>query len=391
MPFNFALAAKLTFLQFFRSKDSPLQFTPRRRMAMLLWYLVIPIHQLLTFICFYLDEIFFPAYRKQEIKAPVFIIGNFRSGSTLLQRLLARDPDHFTSMNIAEIYIAPTLTQRAFWKFIGGIDRLLFGGRGRKWLQGRDRAWLDTIQMHKVGLFTPDEDEGLLITIWSTMFLQFVFPVMDELTPYDRFDEEVPELQRKRIMGFYRAIIRRHLYDAGGDRIYLAKSPGHTARIESIYEFFPDAHIIYLARNPLRLVPSALNFFKYIWNYMGVPDGARRFQSAMFRQFKYWYLYPLQRFRDKPEARYRVLRYNDFVANIEGTIEKLYTWMDLPLLDVFRHTIEQVVKANQAFESDNVYTLDELGLTRDLIRKEFAEVFDLFQFSREADAVSVMQ
>ena len=391
MPFNFGLAFKISFLQLLKSKQSSMEFTSRRRVAMLLWYLVIPVHQLLTFICFYLDEIFFPAYRKQEIKAPVFIIGNFRSGSTLLQRLLARDPDHFTSMNIAEIYIAPTLTQRAFWKFIGLLDRILTGGRGRKWLQGRDRAWLDTIQMHKVGLFTPDEDEGLLITIWSTMFLQFVFPVMDELPAYDHFDEQIPEKQRQRIMGFYRAIIRRHLYDAGGDRIYLAKSPGHTARIESIYEFFPDAHIIYLARNPLRLVPSALNFFKYIWTYMGIPDGARRFQKAMFRQFKYWYTYPIERFRNKDTARYCVLKYNDFVANVESTIEKLYAWMKLPLNDGFRDIIKQVVRANQAFESDNVYTLDELGLTVPQIVEEFSEVFDLFQFAREEVAIAPMQ
>lgn len=391
MPFNFGLAIKIAFLQLFKSKQSSMEFTPRRRAAMLLWYLVIPIHQLLTFICFYLDEIFFPAYRKQEIKAPVFIVGNFRSGSTLLQRLLSRDPDHFTSMNIAEIYIAPTLTQRAFWKFIGFLDRILTGGRGRKWIQERDRRWLDTIQMHKVGLFTPDEDEGLLITIWSTMFLQFVFPVMDEMPPYDHFDERIPEKQRKRIMGFYRAIIRRHLYDAGGDRIYLAKSPAHTARIESIYEFFPDAHIIYLARNPLRLVPSALNFFKYIWTYMGIPDGARRFQKAMFRQFKYWYVYPMQRFRDKDTARYLVLKYNDFVANVESTIEKVYEWMQLPLSESFRNIIKQVVRANQAFESDNVYTLEELGLTLPQIVEEFSEIFDLFQFPRSEVAVSPMQ
>jgi hypothetical protein len=192
-------------------------------------------------------------------------------------------------------------------------------------------------------------------------------------------------------MGFYRAIIRRHLYDAGGNRIYLAKSPAHSSRIDSIYEFFPDAHIIYLARNPLRLVPSALNFFKYIWTYMGIPDGARRFQKAMFRQFKYWYLYPLQRFREYDSARHLVLRYNDFVADIHGTIEKLYAWMNLPLTDGFRRIVEQVIQANHAFESDNVYTLEELGLTRDLIREEFAEIFELFHFDLNADAVSHLQ
>lgn len=390
MPFNFAVFAKLTFLQLFKSKNTVLQFTKRRRTAMLLWYLVIPIHQLLTFICFYLDEIFFPRYRRQEIKAPVFIVGNFRSGSTLLQRLMARD-EHFTSMNVAEIYIAPTLTQRQFWKFLGFLDRILLGGRGRRYLDTRDKAWLDTIQMHKVGLFTPDEDEGLLITIWATMFLQFVFPVMDDLPPFDRFDEELPLKQRQRIMGFYRAIIRRHLFYTGGNKMYLAKSPAHSARIDSLVEFFPDARIIYLARNPMRLVPSALNFFKYIWNYMGIPDGARKFQRAMFRQMKYWYLYPMQRFKDLPPARYMVVRYNDMVADIKGTVESLYQWMELSLSAGFRRTIEQVVSANQAFESDNVYTLEELGLSREQISREFDEVFNLFQFNRQADLVSVTQ
>lgn len=390
MPYNLALFAKLTFLQFFRPKQSGLTLSRKRKMAMLLWYLVIPIHQLLTFISFYLDEIFFPDFRKQEIQAPVFIVGNFRSGSTLLQRLMARD-ERFTSMNVAEIYIAPTLTQRKFWKLVAAVDKAVFGGRGRRYLDTRDKAWLDTIQMHKVGLFTPDEDEGLLITIWATMFLQFVFPAMEDLPPYDRFDEELPQEQRQRIMGFYRAIIRRHLYDKGGNKIYLAKSPAHSARIDSLLEFFPDARIIYLARNPMRLVPSALNFFGYIWSYMGIPDGAKRFQRAMFRQIKYWYLYPMQRFKEISPQNYFVIKYNELVASIEPHIEKIYAWMGMPITDNFRDVIHQVVKANHAYESDNVYTYDDLGLSRELIASEFHEVFELFGFNRQADIASVMQ
>lgn len=390
MPFNFTLFARLTYSQFFKFRSGPLKFTPRRRAVISLFYLIIPLQQLLTFICFYLDEIFFPAYRRQEIKAPVFIVGNFRSGSTLLQRLLAQDKQ-FTSMNIAEIYIAPTLTQRAMWRMLGAIDRVLFGGRGRRYIEGRDKTWLNSLQMHKVGLFTPDEDEGLLVTIWSTLFLQYVFPVMDELPPYDRFDEGLPEEQRQRIMGFYRAIVRRHLYAHGGKQIYLAKSPGHASRIDSLVEFFPDARIIYLTRNPMRMVPSALNFFDYAWNIFGIPDGAQRFQKVILRQLKYWYLYPLQRFKELAPERYFILRYNDFVAEIHGSIEKIYAWMGLPLSAAFSEMVDQVVRANQAFESDNVYTLEKLGLTRQQIADEFHEVFELFKFDRQADIASAMQ
>jgi hypothetical protein len=124
---------------------------------------------------------------------------------------------------------------------------------------------------------------------------------------------------------------------------------------------------------------------------MGIPDGARRFQAAMFKQFKYWYLYPMQRFKERSDIKLMVLRYNDFVTDVETNIRKLYDWMQVPLSDAFRRVVEQVVKANQAFESDNVYTLEELGLSKELIRKEFAEVFDLFQFDREVQTVSVMQ
>ena len=91
MPINIAFFLRFTFIQIFRSSGTNMRLTPQRRKAMLLWYLVIPIHQILTLISYYLDEIFFGAYRRQEIKAPVFVVGNFRSGSSLLQRLLARD------------------------------------------------------------------------------------------------------------------------------------------------------------------------------------------------------------------------------------------------------------------------------------------------------------
>jgi hypothetical protein len=46
-------------------------------------------------ICMELDKVFFPRYRKTQIKNPVFIVGNARSGTTLFQRLLSADEDNF--------------------------------------------------------------------------------------------------------------------------------------------------------------------------------------------------------------------------------------------------------------------------------------------------------
>ncbi len=385
MPVNIALFFRLTFRQFFRSRGTDIRFTPQRRKAMLLWYLVIPIHQFLTVISYYLDEIFFRAYRRAEIKAPVFIVGNFRSGSSLLQRLLARDGRKFSSMNVAEIYLAPTITQRKFWGLIRWLDKHLFGARGMRLLQKRDDQWLDTIQMHKTGLFTPDEDEGLLILIWATMFLQFVYPLMDEMPPFYRFDEDMPPRQRKWIMGFYRAMIRRHLYLQGEGVTYVAKSPAHSARIESLYEFFPDARIIYLARNPMNLVPSVVNFFRYIWELFGDLLDPDQMNREIFEQIHYWYRYPVERLKQRSSEDYRLLLYQDLVNDLEGVIENIYSWFGFSISSQFRQEIKAIVAASKQFESDNVFTLKDLGLTEQLIQQEFQYELDYFGFTPELE------
>ena len=84
MAFNFKLFFRLTYHAFFKSRGTHGRLTAKRLRALALWYLVFPFYNLVTWICLLLDDILFPQYRRQEIKDPTFIIGNFRSGSTLL-------------------------------------------------------------------------------------------------------------------------------------------------------------------------------------------------------------------------------------------------------------------------------------------------------------------
>ncbi|MCW8830439.1 MAG: sulfotransferase, partial [Gammaproteobacteria bacterium] len=49
----------------------------------------------------YLDELFFSAYKQQNVK-PVFIIGQPRSGTTFLHRTLANDTETFVAVRHIE-------------------------------------------------------------------------------------------------------------------------------------------------------------------------------------------------------------------------------------------------------------------------------------------------
>ncbi|MFT4901153.1 MAG: hypothetical protein ACI81V_000420 [Lentimonas sp.] len=53
--------------------------------------------QLIHWLGFLIDELCYPHYRRIEVKAPLFIAGIPRSGTSFVHRTLASDPS-FTSM-----------------------------------------------------------------------------------------------------------------------------------------------------------------------------------------------------------------------------------------------------------------------------------------------------
>jgi omega-hydroxy-beta-dihydromenaquinone-9 sulfotransferase len=88
---------------------------------------------------------------------------------------------------------------------------------------------------------------------------------------YNYFDESLPPEERQRIMGFYRSCVQRHLYVDGGKRHFVSKNPAFSGKIETLAEFFPDARILYLARNPLDMLPSTISWLGFAWRVFGSP------------------------------------------------------------------------------------------------------------------------
>ena len=111
MTYNFRLFWRMFYRSFFKSKGTPARLTPKRLIFIVPFFLVWPLGSLVHWFCFFLDDIFFPGHKTQPIDKPLFILGNFRSGSTFLHRLLSRD-NNFTSLTIWDIYLAPSVTQK---------------------------------------------------------------------------------------------------------------------------------------------------------------------------------------------------------------------------------------------------------------------------------------
>jgi hypothetical protein len=386
MRYNFKALFRLTFRAFFKAKGTNARLTPKRRKALLLWFAVIPFYHLYIWFTFLLDEIFFPGYRKQEVKAPIFIIGNFRSGSTLLQRLIAQDVETISAMKTWEIYMAPSIVQRKVLKLITKIDRVLLNGRLVKKLAAWDARVLGTIPMHKVGLWEVDEDEGMLLYNNTSTFSMFIFPFMDFFKPYLYFDTEMPDEDKGMSMDFYYRMIQKHLYYHKLP-VYIAKNPAFSVKIDTLRKYFPDARFIYLVRNPVDMLASKTSYFSYCWQFFGEPLEPYPFQPELLALTKHWYTYSLERLETLPESDYVILKYDDLVGNLESSIQKIYNRFGIPYSDRFAEKVTKAVEKANGYVSKHKYSLIEMGYTPDQVYENYKPIFERFNFELNGKAL----
>ncbi|HQX15772.1 MAG TPA: sulfotransferase, partial [Anaerolineales bacterium] len=199
MHYNFRLFWRTFYRSFFNWKNSPAPLNKKRLTFLTLFYLVWPLGSLFIWLCFGLDDIFFPGYKTHIIEKPLFIIGNMRSGSTFLHRLLSRDTSTFTSLTTWDIYLTPSVTQKKFTQFVSRLDKKL-GGYLHRALYVFDRRTLGQIKIHPISFFQPEEDENIHLLIWDGYFVTFLFPFMDEMPNYQHFDEALSPEHKRRIM-----------------------------------------------------------------------------------------------------------------------------------------------------------------------------------------------
>jgi len=381
LVYNFRLFWRMAYRSFFHTRGTHGELKGKRLKFVLLFYTLWPAYTLLTWFFFLLDDLLFPRYKHQPIHKPLFIIGNFRSGSTFLQRLLARDGGVFTSLRVADIFFAPSVTQK---KLLGWLNRLdaALGHPLKRLLTGIDRRSLGQVRIHRISLFQPEEDENLLLHAWSSFFVVFLFPFLDEMPPYQFFDDAIPASERRRIMAFYRSCIQRHLYATGGKLHLVAKNPIFSAKIETLVETFPEARIVYLVRNPLDMLPSTLSWFSYAWHVFTTPLEKYPYRQEILEMTQYWYRHPLAYLDAHPAPERLILTYDDLIHDPERVIRDLYRRFGYPARKGLEKIVVEAVADARAHQSDHVYSYEEMGFTRQKIVEAFADIFERFGFDQ---------
>lgn len=392
MRFNFRQFWRTFYRSFFDSKNTPARLTKKRFIFLVLFYIVWPLGQAMHWFFFRLDDILFPAHKNQPVEKPLFILGNFRSGSTFLHRLLSRDSETFTSLTTWDIYLTPSVTQKKITQFVSRLDKKYFGGVLHRALFAFDRATLGKVKIHPISFFQPEEDENIHMHIWDGYFVTFLFPFMDEFPDYIHFDEALSPERKRRIMTFYKSMLQRHLY-ATGAKYFVAKNPAFCAKIETLAEFFPDARILYLARNPLDMLPSTVSWINYAREQFTGPHGEYQYIDEIVELTQYWYRHPLRYLDAHPSPRHLIVNYDDLIQRPEAVIRGFYEQFGYPDKPGLPAIIDQAVKETLTFSSDHRYSYEQMGFTRGWIAQTYKDIFERFGFEtrEEEDSLPARQ
>lgn len=387
MQYNLRLFWRTFYRSLFDSKQTPARLTRKRILFLVLFYLVWIPGSLIHWFCFWLDDIFFPAHKTQPIEKPLFILGNLRSGSTFLHRLLSRDSETFTSLTTWDIYLTPSITQKKITQHISRLDKKHLGNFLHRILHAFDRATLGKIKIHPISFFQPEEDENIHLHIWDGYFVTFLFPFMDEFPDYVHFDEALSPEHRHRIMSFYRSMLQRHMY-ATGKKYFVAKNPAFSPKIETLVEFFPDARIIYLTRNPLDMLPSTISWINYARRQATDPKETWLYIDEIVDMTQHWYRHPLKYLDSHPSPRHLILNYDDLIQRPEHVLRLFYEQFGYPDKPGLDHIVDEAVKETLTFRSDHDYSYEEMGFTREQIVELYADIFERFGFDKREDEMA---
>src|SRR2546422_2748086 len=335
-------------------------------------------------LCFFLDGIVFPGLHRTAIRAPVFVIGHARSGTTLVHRLISEDAGRFSSFRLYEMFF-PSLLQKKLIRALGRLDRCWLGGRVERRVRAYDEKRYGPMRaIHPTGIFEPEEDDQVLYYSMAAGFWITKMPYMGDLDFY--YVDRWPERRRRRLMRFYADCIRRQLYLNGRDGTHLSKNPVFPGRLETLLETFPDARIVVPMRNPYETIPSLLELMRSGWKALGSdPERQQRCLSILADQSFDTYLYPLAVLARHSEVPHAVIDYRDLVADPAASIEQIYRALGFAISPEYREILLAEGKRARQHKSGHSYSLEKFGLDAGAIRSGLAELFEQYRWD-EGDA-----
>lgn len=292
---------------------------------------------------------------------PVFIVGHWRSGTTLLHELMSLDT-RFATPNTYQC-MAPhhcLLTEGIISSY-------------GKWLLPKQRP-MDNMA---AGWDRPQEDEFALLALGApTPYFRMAFPndppVYDEFLDMDGCSPRDLVRFEQALVGFAKLIT----FKTGKQLLF--KSPPHTGRIGHLAQWFPGAKFIHISRHPDSLYPSTVRLWKSLDDVQGLqlPHNKNVREYVFHCLERMYHGYAKQRAELPADALYEI-SYEALVKDPVGAVGRIYEQLKLGDYSAVGPAIGNYMQSQKDFKT-NRHELDPE--TKAAIRSRWADYFTRFGY-----------
>lgn len=330
----------------------------------------VPVLRLVVNIGRGLDRIFFPSIAKKTIKSPIVLIGNPRTGTTFLQRFLT---DHKIGAGM-ELYrmVFASLTLQTILRPLLPILEAVSPARYHK------------PEVHKTSLSTVETDDASMITrFFDGFFLYGFFLAFDDEDLLYTVDPKLRDTS-ERDFAWIKSLWQRNLIAHRADRV-VAKLFSVSPRAPQFLQEFPDARLLYMARDPVDIFPSGMSLvtgvLDEVFGFWSLPEPVR--QQWLDRIYKAFVML-LERFHEDytagriPEENVYVVRYDRMMKEFEVVMEEMLAFLDHEPSDELRQIIAERADKQRAYKSKHKYDLAKFNLDKDKIRQDCAFFYETF-------------
>src|ERR1043166_7960289 len=310
------------------------------------------------------DRQLYPNISRQEIRQPLFVVGLPRSGTSVLHRLLAVDPEHRAPL-MWEVR-SPSPPTRADEK--RRIQRTTQSCNFFNWLVPTFRY------VHALGAEIPQE----CVSLMTPTFLSDQFDAMYYVPSYRAWFFR----QALRSAYVYHRRFLQHLQFRRTARRWILKAPTHMFALPALLSVYPDARFVQTHRTPVDAMASVSSLVTILRSaFSDAVDPPTIYREAI----QYW-SETMEKFLDDRDrlANDRIcdLEYNQIRRDPIGAIRRIYDHFGWSLSPEAEQPMRALVASNAQRQSANHrYHLSQFGSSAEEVLSAFARYCQRFGVS----------
>jgi hypothetical protein len=311
----------------------------------------------------------YPEIERERIAAPVVIIGLGRTGTTMLQRLLAANPRFYSTLWWEARFPVPFPGE----SLEDPTQRI---ARARAEVRMMYETIPDLEAMHPVDAMAADEE----ILLLEQSFYSSTPEAFAKLTKFaawlDAQDQTPGYRYLERLLKFLQWQKRRR--GVTGER-WLLKSPHHIHYTDVLLSVFPDARIVQTHRDPVYTIPSWASLNYNLWRQgsdrADPLEAGRHWNEKMATGMK-----RCMRVRDAGNRdRFLDLDYREIADRPLAAVQRVYDFIGWELTPQARAATEAWLAANgREKRPPHDYTLEMFGFTEAGLREQYREYIARF-------------